>query len=252
MSNSPLVSAVLAFLLAVSGFAGLSLQSPSAYPVALLWEGPLVADVVFDDYGYDYLDVMHVKLVYRNLSDRAQSFNLTYPIVYHDYWNGERGDRGIGGEHSWELITLPAHSEYIVREYWVLADDVGYYQVEWDGVERGVEIRYGGVVPRIVSEKQFYRLDDRVGHAVFELYNPTGHNVTVRYLPSDLFFSLVYPDGISDPVYGVHADWALANVTISPGGSFRVFSTYFFIRRTGRASIEGVGAKTTIDVLPAR
>jgi hypothetical protein len=60
-----------------------------------------------------------------------------------------------------------------------------------------------------------------------------------------------YPDGKVEGVSGVCIDYIWANYTLPPGGSFKVWEFYFSTTRAGTSVIEGVGAKTTVLVLPA-
>lgn len=102
---------------------------------------------------------------------------------------------------------------------------------------RGVEVGVGEVAPRIVTDKRFYRLTDGGRTAVFELYNPTGHNVTTN-LPGCIRFDRFYPDGTEDGISAVCIDWVWANVTLPSGGSFKVWSFYFSVSRAGSFRIE--------------
>jgi hypothetical protein len=127
---------------------------------------------------------------------------------------------------------------------------VGWCEIEWDGVRSGVEIGVGEVVPRIVTDKPYYRVSEGGGTAVYELYNPTGHNVTTN-LPGCIRFDRFYPDGTEEGLSGVCIDWVWGNYTLPPGGSFKVWEFYFSTMRAGSFTIEGAGTKTTVLVLPA-
>ena len=249
--SSSLLAAFVAFVVALSGFAGVSLSTPAGYPIGSVIENGLIRAVVFEEGHYDFLDDVRVRLVYRNPSDRAVSFNLTYPVRYVRYFDGRQmGWGGSGGEGMWEIITVPAGGEYTVCDAGFRADDaVGWCEIEWDGVRSGAEIGVGEVVPRIVTDKRYYRVGEGGGTAVYELYNPTGHNVTSN-LPGCMRFDKFYPDGAEEGLSGVCMDWVWGNVTIPPRGSFRVYSFYFSVSSRGSFTIVGAGARTTVNVLP--
>lgn len=245
------MAAFLAFVMVMAGFAGLSLSAPVGYPVDSVLEKGLIREVVFEKAHYNYMDDVRVRLVYRNPSDSTVSFNLTYPVIYHRYFDGRQyGWGGTGGEGMWEIVTIPAGGECTVCEAGFRADDaVGWCEIEWDGVRSGVEVSVGEVMPRIVMDKRFYRLGDGGGTAVFELYNPTGHNITAN-LPGCIRFDKFYPDGTEEGLVGVCIDWVWSNATILPGGSFKVWSFYFSVSSKGSFTIVGAGARTTVNVLP--
>lgn len=251
MSN-PTAVALIAIVVALAGFTGVCLTAPVGYPIDSVWEKGLIREVVFGKEHYDYLDSVEVRLVYRNPTGHAISFNLTYPVRYVRYFDGVQvGWGGSGGEGMWEMVTVPAGGEYTVCEAGFLADDaVGWCEIEWYGVRSGVGITVGEVVPRIVTDKPYYRVNEGGGTAVYELYNPTEHNVTVEHLPGCIRFDKVYPDGTQERVSGVCIDWVWSNVTILPRDSFKVYSFYFSVSEKGCFDIVGAGTKATVIVLP--
>ncbi len=252
MSSTTAISAFLAVALAVAGFTGFSISAPVSYPAGAVYEGDLIRQVVFDKASYDYLTMVDARLVYFNPSDEAITVNVTYPVIWHLSIGGRSmGSGGTGMEGQWELISVPARGEYIADYAGFLADNgVGWCEIEWDGAVAGAEIRMGDIVPRIVTDKRVYRAGVGIdGTAVFELYNPTGHNATTR-LPGCMDFSRVNPDGTRDGLSGVCIDWVWSNKTITPGGSFKIWTFYFATPQAGLTTIEGAGARTTVVVVP--
>ncbi len=248
MSDTPSAVAFLAIVLAMAGFTGLSMSAPESSSTGTAYEGDLIREAVFDKSSYNYLEDVHVRLVYVNPSKEAITVNVTYPVTWNLYIDGRSiGSGGTAGEGQWELVSVPPRGEYVADDADFLADfAVGWCEIEWDGVKAGAEIRFGDVVPRIVTDKRVYEAEVGMhGTAVFELYNPTGHNVTT-HLPGILDFSRVNPDGTRDNLSGVGFQWAIANKTISPGSSFKIWTFYFATPQPGLIAIEGAGARTIV------
>jgi hypothetical protein len=248
--SSSVYAAILAFSVAFAGFSVISVQTPAGYPLDAVWDHGLIRDIVFDGSDFKALENIQARLVYRNPSDLPVSFNLTYPVLCTFYADRKKDSgSGSGAEGAWEIVTVPAGGEYTVFLTGFRPDGAGWYEVEWGGVRRGVAVAKSEALPRIVTDKAYYMAGDGGGKAVFEYYNPTGHNVTIP-MPGCMRFDRFYLDGKVEGVSGVCIDYIWANYTLPPGGSFKVWEFYFSTMKAGSSVIEGAGAKTTVLVLP--
>ena len=244
-------AAILAFSVAFAGFSVISVQKPAGYPLDSVWDQGLIRDIVFEGGDFRALENIQARLVYRNPSDLPVSFNLTYPVLCTFYADGRKdSSSGSGAPGDWKMVNVPAGGEYTAFLTGFRPDGAGWYEVEWNRVRKGVAVARSEAVPRIVTDKSYYMVGDGGGKAVFEYYNPTGHNVTIP-MPGCMRFDRVYPDGKVEGVSGVCIDYIWANYTLPPGGSFKVWNFSFSTIRAGSSVIEGVGAKTTVLVLPA-
>ncbi len=247
--QSSLYGAILAFSVVFAGFSVLCVWTPAGVPLGAVWGHGLVQDVVFER-DYKALEIVRAGLVYRNPSDSAVSFYLYYPVSYSVYVDGvfdRSGGEGVEGE--WKIVTVPAGGEVAVNHVDFQPEAAGWYEVEWGGVRRGIEVAPCDAVARIVTDKEWYEEGEN-GHATLEYYNARTYNVTIG-LPSRVRFASVYPDGKRDSVDGGFIDWAYASRTLAPGEVLRVTEFYFKTSRAGSFMLEGMGAKATVCVLPA-
>jgi len=249
-SSSSVYAAVLAFAVALVGFSVVCLWAPTGYALDARWDQGLIREIVFDGGGFRALEVVQARLVYRNPSDKPVTFNLTYPVMFTQYVDGKSRNivGGTGAEGDWEIVTVPAGGEYTVCQAGFQPEIGGWYEVEWDGLRRGVEVARGEVVARIVTDKEEYRVGGG-GTAAFEFYNPTRHNVTFR-LPGGFDFVAEYPDGSHGNGFGVQYSWAHWDYTLSPGGSFRVYTFYFATPQVGRMTLTVNDVSKTVQVVP--
>jgi hypothetical protein len=110
--RSSVYAAVLVLSVAFAGFSVLSVWAPSGYPLGAEWDGGLIREVVFEGGDFKALDVIQVRLVYRNSSGRAVALNVTYPVNYSRYVDGVLdGEGGHGSEGFWEVVMIPAGGE---------------------------------------------------------------------------------------------------------------------------------------------
>jgi hypothetical protein len=246
--RSSVYAAVLAVSVAFAGFSVLSVWAPVGYPLDTVWDDELIREVVFEGGDFRALEIIQARLVYRNPSDRAVSFNLTYPVSYTRYVDGVRDSHGgSGAEGDWEMVTVPARGEYTVCHAGFQPEASGWYEVEWDGVRWGIAVAGSEAAARIVTDKPYYRVGEG-GTATYEFYNPTAHNITIGP-PGRIEAYIVLPDGREGDRRIMYGDWAWGNYTLRPGDSFRVYSFHFTTYQVGRMTIVVNDARKVVQVL---
>jgi hypothetical protein len=250
MSNST-AAALLAFVIALAGFSGVCLTAPIGYPADSVEENGLIKTIIFGEANPRAFEYVSARLVYQNPSDSPVTFNLTYPIIYSFYMDGAKGDRWgrINQEGEWEPVTVPPHGEYVVTNAGFLPEHGGWYEIEWDGVREGVQVLGSAVTPRIVTDRDSYRVGDGGGTATFEYYNPTQYNVTFN-VPSDFMFEVRHPGESRMNGWGIMFEWVFRNVTLTPRSSFRVYSFYFATTKEGELTLLVNDVGKTIQVAP--
>jgi hypothetical protein len=249
MSKTSL-SVIAALLLAVVGFSSLCLSAPVIYSVDSSSENGLVREIVFDRDVYKEMESGEIRLVYRNPTPQTVSFALTFPVVYEYFVDGVRVDGnewGIPGRKLIEVSLAPG-GEYVVCDIGFYAEDVGWNEVSWDGLRRGVAVERSGVVMRLVTDKDRYYQGEG-GDATFEYYNPTGHNVTINP-PSPIEKYIIYPDGTRSVSTIIYGDWAWGNYPLAPGESFHIYSFHFTTYQLGKMTIVVNGYSKTVEIVP--
>jgi hypothetical protein len=249
-SSSSVYAAALAFAVALAGFSVVCLWAPAGYALDARWEQGLVREIVFDGGGFRALEFVNARLVYQNPSDKPVTFNLTYPVMFTQYVNGRSRNiiGGTGAEGDWEIVTVPAGGEYTVCQAGFQPEIGGWYEVEWDGLRRGVEVARGEVVARIVTNKEAYRAGE-VGTVTLEYYNPTSHNVTITP-PGSFEFYTEYQGQRAEFSIVTFYSWIQRSFTVRPGESFRVDSFSFTAPQSGKMTLVVNDVRKTISVLP--
>jgi hypothetical protein len=250
-SPSSLYAAILAFSVVFAGFSILIVSTPVGYPFDTVWDHGLIRDVVFDGGDYRVLEVISARFVYLNPTDHDVSFNLTYPARYYRYLNGYpdgwgpvyngRGDNGT-------IVTVPPGGEYVVDGMGTKVTVEGWFEVEWNGIRRGIGVGPGDLIPRMVMDKQVYNQYENV-YVTFEYYNPRAYPVSFRP-PSHVEFGVEYNGVKEDAGAGAYIDWISANFTVPPGSTFKIMTFYFKTPEAGQLTLTGMGASKTFIVLP--
>jgi len=240
------LAAFIAFVVAISGFAGLSLNTPMDYPEDSILEQGLVKEIVFDE--WEYRSPCHVggRLVVVNPSDVDIVFDLTYLIEY-EITSGLAYSLGRRLNEVVKKVTVPAHGEYTVTGFSIDASAPGFYEVGWGGLWRGVYVDRGELVPRLVTEKLIYDQYENL-YISFEYYNPKPYAVTFAP-PSRVMFWVSRDGGEFETGPGSFISW-MSDVTVPPGRTFKMPRYFVTTPEAGYLTFSGMGAQTTVLVLP--
>ncbi len=252
MADSSTIAVVLAFIIATSGFAGACLTAPSGYsPDSITAEG-LVREIVFDGDRFRALESIPVMFVYRNPSNVPVSVNVTASTILIEYVDGKvRGEPHPLVWNDAKSVTIPAGGEYVVAEDVYVLGRGCFFELEWEGLRRGVGVANGEVLARLVPDSEEYKVSAGGGTATFLYYNPTQHNVTFR-VPASFYFVAKYEDGnwatgLSDSFW-----WAVWDRTLPPGGSFVINKYYFPTAKEGEMTLTINDLTETVTVVPRR
>ncbi len=243
---SPYLAAFVALTVALAGFYGVAVSAPVGYPEDSLYGNGLVKEVVFESSDLRSSCYVAGWLVLANPTDADLVAEVKYPIEWEAFLEGRRV--GWSQQSSeWAMITIPAHVEYRER-FSFQALGPGYYEVEWGGMRRGVDVGAGELVPRLVTEKVVYRQYED-GYMTFEYYNPRPYTVT--FSPPSKVEIDVFVDGVElDRGYFAFISWIGTSFTVEPGATFKVMDFYFTVPEAGYVTYSGMGASATLRVLP--
>ncbi len=249
MSGSSALAALVAFGVALAGFAGVCITAPVGYPMDSLLENGLVREIVFDGGNYESTCVVSGVLVLFNPTGAEVGFDLVYPVYCSIYQGSELLEiTGTGARGFSSRVVIPAGGRYEVTDFAFQATTPGVYVVEWGGMCREVDVAVGDLVPRIVTDKQTYRVDEE-GYATFEYYNPQSYPVSFTP-PYSVDFYTEYKGEASEMHRSVYISWIRSNFTIAPGESFRVFKFAFTAMDAGDFTLVINGMRKTVRVLP--
>jgi hypothetical protein len=249
MHTTTAYSAIIALTLALTAFTGLTTTAPRGYPADSIWDHGLIREIAFDSGTYRSPCDVSGRLLLVNPSKADVTFNLTHPVTC-DYYKGsmKTGTQGTGAPGESFTITVPAGGEYTVMVIGFNAPSKGWYEVDWGGLRRGIDVGAGDLIPRMVTDKQVYRLGEG-GTALFEFYNP--RSVPVSFSPPS---SVDFREGIngvlSESGSGIYLEWISANFTVAPGGSFEIFKFGFSTYEVGSLTLYGMGLSRTVQVIP--
>ncbi len=247
--RSSVYAAVLALSVAFAGFSVLSVWAPSGYPLDTVWDGGLIREVVFDPADYRSPCNVRGSLVFRNPTDADVTFDLDYLVRYNVSLDGVYYTHGgRSGEGKPLTVTVPAGGEYVAYSVYFKADAPGFYEVEWDGMWRGVYVARGSLVARIVTDKNVYHLNEN-GYATIEYYNPGPGQVSFAPpTPVTMGFEL---DGVKlDRVMAAHISWMISSFELAPGETVTIITLHFRTPEAGRLTLTALGANETVLVLP--
>jgi len=248
MSRSSSLTAILAFAVALTSFSGLTFSAPIGYPEDSLWEHGLVREVLFDPEDYRSPCFVRGRLVLLNPTDVDVVFDLAYPLHCEVYFEAAyQSSTWRGGEGSLR-VTVPAHGEYTVISFTFQTYAPGFYEVDWGGLRRSVDVSVGDLIPRVVTDKQAYRQFEG-GYATFEYYNPKSYPVSFGP-PSSVELGFEYDGVKEDYGTGVNISWVSANFTVPPGGTFKIYTFVFTTSKVGHLTLTGMWLRKTVNVLP--
>ena len=249
MNTPTAISALIAFTLTLAVFNGLTVAAPKGYPADSYWDHGLIREIAFNSLNYRSPCVVSGKLLLVNPSNSDISFNLAYPVTCDIYMGSlKTGTQGTGADGESNTVTVPAGGEYSLMDIAFEAPSQGLYEVDWGGLRRGVDVGAGALIPRIVTDKQVYRVGEG-GNALFEFYNPGSASVSFSP-PSSVDFHQGINGVLSEIGYGVQLEWISANFTVPPGGSFKIFDFGFSTSKVGSLTLNGRGLSKTVQVIP--
>jgi len=251
MSVSSSLAVLLAIAVALAGFSGVSLSAPVGYPEDSRLDNGLVREIVFDPGDYRSPCNVMGRLVYLNPTGADVTFDLGYRVRYNVSLDGVYYTHGgRSGEGKPLTVTVPAGGEYIAYSVYFQANSPGFYEVEWDGMWRGVYVARGGLIARIVTDKSVYHLNEN-GYATIEYYNPG--SVPVSFAPPTPVAMGFEIDGVKlDRVMMAYISWMISRIELAPGETFRIMRFYFQTPEAGRLTLTALGASETVLVLPER
>lgn len=243
------MAVLLALAVALAGFSGVSLSAPVGYPEDSLLGNGLVREIVFDPGDYRSPCNVRGRLVFQNPTDEDVAFDLEYLIRYNVSLDGvyyTRGGRFGTGES--QTVTVPARGEYTASSVYFYASGPGFYEVEWDGLWRGIEVVQGDLVLRFVAEKQVYYQYEN-GYLTLEYYNPRSYPVSFDP-PYSVQLWTSWNGGPKELGPGAYFSRSGKPITVPPGGTYKVTTFYFTTPRAGTLTFSGMGASRTLIVLP--
>jgi hypothetical protein len=237
----------IAFVVVLVGFSVLSLSAPMGYPEDSLWEHGLVRGIVFDAGDYRSPCFVRGRLVLVNPSNVDVFFDLAYPILYEvSFESGYPSSRRWDGESL--RVTVPARGEYTVTSFSFKAYAPGFYEVDWDGLRRGITVGRGDLIPRLVTEKQVYDQYEN-GYVTVEYYNPKPYPVMFTP-PLTVKVDVEYNGVKQNTGMGSYISWIRDSFTVPSGGTFKISTYYFVTPEAGYLTMKGMGASKTLIVLP--
>lgn len=249
MAGSSTITAVLTIIITFTCFWEVCLTAPLGYPPDSMTREGIVREIVFEGNNFEALEAIPVRFVYRNPLNSPLTVNVTSSIDVTEYIDGQIRSQ----HHPWvrgdaESITIPAGGEFTIAERGYQLGRGCFFELEWEGLRRGVDVANGDVLARITTNSEEYKVGAAGGRVTFLYYNPTQYNVTFR-VPTSFNFIATYSDGSFATGYGDNFWWDKWERTLPPEGSLIIDTFYFPTARVGEMTLTINDVTKTVKVV---